>query len=164
MKYIKNPAHAITFVAMCDYIGVGIPLALSICKQESHFRQYVWSESGGRNGYVVARGYMGVHHLTALFIFKSTPGMVYKNERDEYDAANNFYCSLKHAKYCIDVFGISKGLEIYNVGDHNYLVHGWRNAKYVNSVLSNTYRFREELDNMVEFSYDPLEPPNFNKR
>lgn len=159
MRHIQNPAHAVAFVALCEYLNMKVTMGLAICYVESGrllnkqkvCQQYVWSDVKRGEGIVIlARGYMGDARETTKAVMKNTPGMKYQGTADEYDAANNFYVGLVHAKDCIERFGIRKGLEIYNVGEGNYTYRGWRNKKYVSDVLSTMMEFKEELDSITE--------------
>jgi hypothetical protein len=146
MRHMRNPAHTVAFVAMCEYLRVDVPTSLAICNQESMIKQYVWSDYWDRRkkkAVTIARGYMGIHHDTASYIMSRT-GIPHNGIADEYDAANNFFMGILHAKYYIEKYGLDKGLEVYNVGEGNYLYKGWRNQKYVNEITNQIREYRRE--------------------
>ncbi len=147
-KYIKNPAHAIAFVALCDYLGIDLALGLAVMERESHFRQYAYSSkvvNGKRQ--IIARGYMATHVTTSKFIMTKTPGMEYRGSQSEYDSANNMYNGLVHLRYCIETFGYNKGIEIYNVGEGNYKKR-IRNPDYTAYVLTRADMIKEEMQEL----------------
>lgn len=63
-------------------------------------------------------------------------------EGNPYEPVYNQECSAKLLKAKIKQYGVTKGLEIYNVGEGNYK-KGVRNKKYVAQVLANASNFKK---------------------
>ena len=64
-----------------------------------------------------------------------------KEERDKYDPMKNIDCSAELLKEYTDKYGISGGLQAYNLGETAYR-KGRRNSRYVKKVMVSANSFR----------------------
>lgn len=122
LKRFRNPAHAVSFIAICKYFGYPPEVGLALGFIESEFYQYACSSA-------VARGYFQIIPETAKEI-----GAKYNirivNKWSIYDSANNIWLGIAQSLGNVKYHGFQKGIEIYNVGDGNYFA-GVRNQRYV---------------------------------
>lgn len=148
--YFGNKAHARIFYSLSKSMLSRERrfLCLALIEKESQFKQFACSfvtktiSKGGKETKIkvpLCRGYFQLDTDTFINIAKKYH-IKYQGHSTVYDAANNIFVGIIHFNWCLDSYGTSLGLEIYNVGSGNYFKQKIRNPKYVRDVNSNLNR------------------------
>lgn len=141
MKRFKNPAHAVTFIAICKHFKYPPEVGLALCKIESEFYQYACSDA-------IARGYFQIMLPTAKEV-GGKYNIQILNKWSVYDSANNIWLGIATSLGNVKYHGFHKGIEIYNVGDGNYFA-GVRNEDYVLSFKKELASIEMEKKEMIK--------------
>jgi soluble lytic murein transglycosylase-like protein len=142
-----NPVSDTKVITLNDIIeynskqfSVPIPLIKAVIENESSWQVYA------RNPDDPSYGLMGIMPIVAqeYGIVKDWKNVTQAEIDSIYVPQNNIGCGCKLLGKLLAKYPMDQAVQMYNVGEHNYNVHGARNSAYKDKVINSYHKYFNE--------------------